>query len=125
MLEMAACLGFLAIALGAFGAHGMKERWDALPDKQEATHRAEVWHTAAQYHLAHSVALMALGLLGGAKRFQWTSRLWAAGILIFSGSLYLFSFTGIKQFGAVTPFGGLLLMAGWLALAVGSRKIDT
>ena len=122
LLEIAACLGFLAVALGAFGAHGMKEKWDSLPDKKESVHREEVWRTAAQYHLAHSVALLALTLTGTNKRFQWTSRLWIAGILLFSGSLYLFSFTGIKQFGAITPLGGLLLMAGWFALVLRSRK---
>ncbi len=124
LLEIAACLGFLAIALGAFGAHGMKEKWDKMGGKEESAHLEEVWRTAAQYHLAHSVALLGLALAGVNKRFRWTSRLWIAGIMVFSGSLYLLSFTGIKQFGAVTPIGGLLLMGGWFALVIGSRKKD-
>ncbi len=118
LLKIAACLGFLAISLGAFGAHSLKEKWNALPDKQESAHREEVWRTAAQYHLTHSVALLGLALTGLNSRFPWTARLWIAGILVFSGSLYLYSFTGIKQFGAITPFGGLFLMAGWFALAL-------
>jgi uncharacterized membrane protein YgdD (TMEM256/DUF423 family) len=124
LLEIAAGLGFLAIVLGAFGAHGMEGKWDSLLDKKESAHRAEVWHTAAHYHLTHSVALLALALAGTNKRFLWTSRLWIAGILFFSGSLYLYSFTGIKQYGAITPIGGALLMAGWFALGVRSKKIE-
>lgn len=122
LLEIAACLGFLAVALGAFGAHGMKEKWDALPDKKESAHREDVWRTAAQYQLTHSVALLSLALTGVNTRFRWTARWWIAGIIVFSGSLYLYAYTGIKRFGAVTPFGGLLLMAGWFALVLRSRK---
>lgn len=125
LLKIAACLGFLAISLGAFGAHGMKGKWEALPDKKESAHREDVWRTAAQYHLTHSVALLALALTGLSGRFRWTARCWMAGILIFSGSLYLYSFTGVKLFGAITPFGGLLLMAGWFALVLNpDRKAD-
>ncbi|MEI6536354.1 MAG: DUF423 domain-containing protein [Verrucomicrobiaceae bacterium] len=124
LLKVAACLGFLAIGLGAFGAHGMKGKWDALPNRKESAHREEVWRTAAQYHLIHSVALLALALAGASRRFVLAGRCWITGIIVFSGSLYLFAFTGIKQFGAVTPFGGLFLMAGWLALLVrfGEKK---
>lgn len=122
LLKIAACLGFLAISLGAFGAHGMQEKWNALPEKQESIRRADVWRTAAQYHLAHSVALLALALTGLSGRFRWTARCWIAGVLIFSGSLYLNSFTGIKMFGAITPFGGLLLLGGWFALALDPGK---
>lgn len=100
-----AVLGFSAVALGAFGAHGLK------PLLQERG-TMEIWQTAVFYHLAH-----ALGALWAAERSRLVLGLWCAGIGIFSGSLYLLALTGMRWLGAVTPVGGLLLLLGWLACA--------
>jgi uncharacterized membrane protein YgdD (TMEM256/DUF423 family) len=102
-IRIAALFGASAVALGAFGAHGLK----AL---LAANQTLEVWHTASLYHLLHAVVL--LWAAGRSLAF----RLFACGILVFSGSLYLLAVTGLKWLGAVTPLGGLLLIAGWLAL---------
>lgn len=115
-LVMAAANGFLAVALGAFGAHGLKRMMAAVPDGAQ---RLEWWHTAAQYQMAHALALglVAVAAPHVAGRLPgiagWS---FAAGILLFSGSLYVMTLTGVKALGAVTPVGGLCLLAGWLAL---------
>lgn len=95
------------MALGAFGAH-------ALKGMLEASQHIESWKTAVQYHLVHSLAVLVVGLAGAEfRRAAWC---WLGGTVLFSGSLYLLSVTGVKWLGAVTPFGGLLLLAGWIAL---------
>ena len=107
-LRTAAVFGFLAVALGAFGAHGLKATLLAngtLP----------IWETAAHYHLAHAVALLVLGLRENAARAAFL--LFVAGIVIFSGSLYVLAVTNVRWLGAITPLGGLCLLGGWLALA--------
>jgi uncharacterized membrane protein YgdD (TMEM256/DUF423 family) len=113
LLVIAAVAGFLAVALGAFGAH-------ALRGVLEASHHMDTWKTAVQYHLAHAVALLGVALAGsGFRRTAWC---WAAGTVLFSGSLYLLSVTGLRWLGAVTPFGGLLLLAGWAALLLPQKR---
>lgn len=80
----------------------------------------ETWKTAVQYHLAHSLALLVVAMAGsGFRRAAWC---WLAGTILFSGSLYLLSVTGVKWLGAVTPFGGLLLLAGWVALLLPQKR---
>jgi uncharacterized membrane protein YgdD (TMEM256/DUF423 family) len=105
-LRIAAIFGFLAVALGAFGAHGLK----AL---LEANGTAAIWQTAVLYHLAHSIAA-----LWAAERHAAATRLWFIGITIFSGTLYLLAVTNIRWLGAITPIGGLLLLAGWALIAI-------
>ncbi|HEY2574250.1 MAG TPA: DUF423 domain-containing protein [Verrucomicrobiaceae bacterium] len=113
MLVTTAVTGFLAVALGAFGAHALRETL-------EKTQHLETWKTAVQYHLAHAVALLAVALAGPAwRRTAWC---WMGGVLLFSGSLYLLAVTGIKWLGAVTPFGGLLLLAGWVMLLLPQKN---
>jgi uncharacterized membrane protein YgdD (TMEM256/DUF423 family) len=113
-IRVSAILGFLAVACGAFGAHGLK-------GVLEANHQLENWKTAAQYHLIHSVAMLAVALHAPARVWAW--RLWLAGIVFFSGSLYVIGLTNMKMLGAfVTPIGGVLLMAGWLALLGRERE---
>ena len=109
-LRIAAVVGFLAVALGAFGAHGLK---DLL--RQNGT--AEIWHTAVLYHLVHAVVLL---LIASRPAARVSAAFWLvlAGIVIFSGSLYLLAITNLKWLGAVTPLGGISLLAGWLWLAV-------
>lgn len=112
-VRISAIMGFLAIALGAFGAHGLKTTL-------EANNQLANWNTAAQYHLVHSVALLALALQAPLRLLAW--RLLLAGTVIFSGTLYVLGFTGAKWLGAITPAGGLLLLAGWLAIFVQGKK---
>lgn len=109
-VRISALTGFLAILLGAMGAHG------PLHERLKAAGELSHWETAVQYHLPHAVVLLLLALLShqsaGAMRQAW--RMILAGILLFSGSLYLLAFTGVKWLGAITPLGGLSLMIGWL-----------
>jgi uncharacterized membrane protein YgdD (TMEM256/DUF423 family) len=117
LLGVSAISGFLAVALGAFGAHGLRGRVAELPD---AAKRLEWWQTAASYHLAHALAigLAAFALERFAGRAPSVAA-WAfvAGIVLFSGSLYVMGITGIRALGAVTPLGGLAFLTGWACLA--------
>src|SRR6185369_6632383 len=108
-LRLAALAGFLAVALGAFGAHGLEAR---LIENG----RLDTWHTAVLYHLVHAVVLLALALRGTVGRLPFI--LFAIGILIFSGTLYALALTNVRILGAITPIGGLCLLGGWLALAI-------
>lgn len=111
----AAALGFLAVAFGAFGAHGLKARLGSLADGAE---RLEWWKTAAQYHLAHALALaLAAGLFGESRLGRAACVAFAVGIALFSGSLYTMTLTGVRWLGAVTPLGGLAMLTGWALLA--------
>jgi uncharacterized membrane protein YgdD (TMEM256/DUF423 family) len=108
-VRLAGIMGFLAVAAGAFGAHGLKSIL-------EANNQLANWNTAAHYHLAHSVALLVVAL--HAPAYQCAQRLWLIGIILFSGSLYALALTNARMLGAfVTPVGGVFLLAGWVALA--------
>ena len=109
LFRAAAALCFLAVALGAFGAH-------ALEGTLQANATTEVWKTAVLYHFVHALALLVLAVLPTASRAA--SNFFVAGIVIFSGSLYLLALTNIKWLGAITPLGGLCFLAGWFFLAV-------
>ena len=103
---------FLAVAAGAFGAHALKTR---LSPELLST-----FEVGVRYHAYHGLALLAVALLAerrpsGAVSFAGLA--FAAGTIVFSGSLYLLALTGVRSLGAVTPFGGLLFLAGWLTLA--------
>jgi uncharacterized membrane protein YgdD (TMEM256/DUF423 family) len=114
-LTSAACLGCLAVGLGAFGAHGLTQRLASVSD---GAARLEWWKTAAHYHLSHALALaLAAGLLGDTRAGRIACIAFAVGIALFSGSLYAMTLTGVRWLGAVTPIGGVAFMAGWLALA--------
>jgi len=104
-------LGAAAVGLGAFGAHGLKERLSALPPA------SGWWETATFYLLIHAVAIGAVG-----SSSAWPARLWLAGALIFSGTLYAMALGGPRWMGAVTPVGGTMLIAGWLLLAFSALK---
>jgi len=110
-LRIVAVLGFLFVALGAFGAHGLEGKVDAKG--------LEVWRTAVLYHALHTLVLFTLVLRGTfAKGVFWC---FVVGIAIFSGSLYLHVLTGQRWLGMVTPLGGLSFLAGWLWLALKPR----
>lgn len=101
---------FLAVAAGAFGAHGLKNILDE--------YSLGVWQTATHYHLAHAMALVLLGLFEKQATKQKAAHIaFGAGILIFSGSLYALALTGLKVLGAITPLGGLAFLVGWLLFA--------
>ncbi len=117
-LMAAAVLGFLGVALGAFGAHALKERMTT-----EALARFE---TAVRYQFYHAFALLAVSLLSRVwPELNFAPAGWAflSGVVVFSGTLYLIDLTGIRMFGAVTPVGGVLLLAGWVMLLWEARKI--
>ena len=107
--RLAALLGFLAVALGAFGAHGMERLFAEHPQARDW------WQKAVFYHATHAVVLLVLACL---PPTGWAARLFCAGIVLFSGSLYLAAAGGPWWLVHVTPFGGLCLLAGWLLLAV-------
>ena len=109
MFRLAAALCFLAVALGAFGAHGLRPTL-------EAHGTVDAWNKAVLYHIAHAVALVALALHGGAQR--GALYLLLAGVLIFSGSLYVLAITNVRWLGAITPIGGLCFLAGWAWLII-------
>jgi uncharacterized membrane protein YgdD (TMEM256/DUF423 family) len=112
---LGALFGFLAVALGAFGAHALRHRFDAGA--------LEVWRTASLYHLVHAVALFALGLAADRVRgARVAGIMFVTGITIFSGTLYVLAITGQRWLGAITPVGGLALMAAWSWLAIRNAR---
>ena len=112
-LRISAIVGFLAVALGAFGAHGLH----AVLEKNA---RLATWETAVLYHLAHAIVLLVIATLRPLRAAAWWLVL--TGIAIFSGTLYVLALTNVKWLGAITPLGGVCLLAGWFALAVGKAR---
>lgn len=112
-IRLAALSGFLAVALGAFGAHGLK---DILTRNDTAA----IWQTAVFYHFIHTVMLFLIAQRRPIQSGPWISFL--VGILIFSGSLYLLAVTNTRWLGAITPFGGVSFLVGWLWLAFTAGK---
>jgi uncharacterized membrane protein YgdD (TMEM256/DUF423 family) len=113
-LLLGAILGFLGVALGAFGAHGLRSR--LTPEL------VAVFETSVRYQMYHVFALLivsaAIGHLGNARLLMMAGWFFFAGILIFSGSLYALALTGKGVLGAITPLGGLALLVGWACLAL-------
>ncbi len=109
LIRLAAFLGFSGVALGAFGAHGLRGR--VPPELLEA------YRTGVLYHLLHALALLGVAL--GARRLRRVgviAGLFTGGVVLFSGSLYAMALTGITVLGAITPLGGLAFLAGWVML---------
>ena len=113
-LVVAAANGFLAVAAGAFAAHGLRAHYDAQS--------LSVFQTGALYHMFHALAIgiAALALRGATT--NWAAWFFLIGIVLFSGSLYLLALTGVRAFGMVTPFGGVAFLAGWAALGFAAWK---
>lgn len=108
---------FIAVALGAFGAHGLEGK---IPDKYLAT-----WNTAVDYQMFHAAGLLVIGLLAGkisSPLINWSGWLMFIGILIFSGSLFVLSVTQIKVLGAITPIGGVSFLAAWVLMVIAAYK---
>ena len=114
LLRLAAALCFLAVALGAFGAHALKKTL-------QSSGTLEFWNTAVLYHFLHAIALVALAFYGASNRATYFLLL--AGILLFSGSLYTMALIPESRHwvGAITPLGGLCFLAGWAWLVIAPR----
>lgn len=121
-LIVGAVNAFIAVALGAFGAHGLQGKVEDrfLP----------VWETAVQYHMYHALALLVVGILmstnffNGSTLMNWAGYLFFAGIIAFAGSLYVTVLAGggLGKFGLITPLGGLLFLAGWVIFIIAVIK---
>jgi len=112
-----AIVGGAGVALGAFGAHGLKSRVGA--------DLLAVFETGVRYHMIHALALLAVGWAATRWPGPWVGAagwLFLVGIVVFSGSLYLMTFTGARWLGAVTPIGGVAFILGWVALAVAAFR---
>ncbi len=119
ILQITGISGALAVGLGAFGAHGLEA---TLVEND----RLDTFQTAVNYHFYHTLALLGIGILASVKPswkgFSFTAWCMILGILIFSGSLYVLSLTGITWLGAITPLGGLSFILGWCSLVYLSIK---
>ncbi|MBD9612006.1 DUF423 domain-containing protein [Pseudomonas sp. PDM02] len=117
-LMLAAFFGFTGVALGAFAAHGLKSR--LTPEY------LTIFHTGVTYQLVHTLALLGVALLATqipGRLITWAGASFAIGILLFSGSLYLLTLTGISKLGIITPFGGLAFLIGWLCLGLAAWRL--
>lgn len=116
-----AIMALLAVGLGAFGAH-------ALSDILDKNNYADVWETGVTYQMSHGLALILIGILmsknlfGPVKQLKWAGNLLIVGIILFSGSLYVLSLSAIKILGAITPFGGVCFLVGWLFVIIAAKK---
>lgn len=115
----AALLGAVAVALGAFAAHGLRHRVDA--------DMIAIWQTGVRYQFYHVFALLAAAWLSArlpdCKAARLAGWLFIAGIVLFSGSLYVLALSNMRWLGMITPFGGVAFIGGWLFLAAGARKL--
>ncbi|WP_300724667.1 DUF423 domain-containing protein [Pseudomonas sp.] len=118
-LMLTAFFGFTGVALGAFAAHGLKGR---LSEQYLA-----IFHTGVTYQLVHTLALLGVALLAThlpGRLMTWAGVCFALGIVLFSGSLYLLTLTGISKLGIITPFGGLAFLAGWFCLGLAAWRVS-
>ena len=117
-IVLAGILGFLAVALGAFGAHGLA--------KVVEPRLLEVWHTGVQYQMYHSLALLAVALLAVSyikpAIAKWAGWAFVIGILLFSGSLYAIVLLDVRNLGLITPIGGVFFLIGWVLILVAALK---
>ncbi|WLH12439.1 DUF423 domain-containing protein [Pseudomonas hefeiensis] len=117
-LMLAAFFGFTGVALGAFAAHGLKNRLSA--------DYLAIFHAGVTYQLVHTLALLGVALLAThipGRIVTWAGISFVIGILLFSGSLYLLTMTGISKLGIITPFGGVAFLIGWLCLGLAAWRL--
>jgi uncharacterized membrane protein YgdD (TMEM256/DUF423 family) len=117
-LMLAAFFGFTGVALGAFAAHGLKNRLSA--------EYLAIFHTGVMYQLVHTLALLAVALLAvqiPGRLMTWAGISFVVGMVLFSGSLYLLTMTGVTRLGIITPFGGLAFLVGWLLLGLAAWRL--
>lgn len=114
LIALGSIMMFLAVALGAFGAHALKRRL--------SVDMIKIYETGVLYHLVHGLGLILIGLLADqleqSHLVSVAGWLLFAGILLFSGSLYALSITGVRKLGAITPLGGVAFLAGWITLLI-------
>ncbi len=107
----------LSVALGAFGAHALKD--------ELSSDMMDVYQTGVQYHMFHAVGILLVALLidrlPRPKLALWSARLLLVGVVLFSGSLYALALSGVEALGAITPLGGVAFIAGWICLALAAR----
>ncbi|MFJ4607782.1 DUF423 domain-containing protein [Pseudomonas atacamensis] len=118
-LMLAAFFGFTGVALGAFAAHGLKDR--LTPEY------LTIFHTGVTYQLVHTLALFGVALLATqiqGRLITWAGLSFTVGIVLFSGSLYLLTMTGISKLGIITPFGGLAFLIGWVCLGLAAWRLS-
>ena len=118
-LMLAAFFGFTGVALGAFAAHGLKNR--LTPEY------LTIFHTGVTYQLVHTLALFGVALLATqiqGRLITWAGLSFTVGIVLFSGSLYLLTTTGISKLGIITPFGGLAFLIGWVCLGLAAWRLQ-
>lgn len=118
-LMLAAFFGFTGVALGAFAAHGLKSRLSA--------DYLAIFHTGVTYQLVHALALFGVALLVAhipGRLVTWAGISFTVGILLFSGSLYVLTMTGISKLGIITPFGGLAFLLGWFFLGLAAWRLQ-
>jgi uncharacterized membrane protein YgdD (TMEM256/DUF423 family) len=118
LVLLGAINGFLAVAIGAFGAHALRDHF--------AVGMLEVYKTGVQYHMVHALALLLIGVLGELRRdtklLEVAGWFFVVGIPLFCGSLYGLAITDVRIFGAITPLGGLCFLTGWVLVAAASLK---
>lgn len=122
-MRLAAAAGFSGVALGAFGAHGLKQRLDPK--------WLDIYQTGVQYHLVHAVALLAIGLIM-TQPMPLACRAWLArsawlmlvGLLLFSGSLYALAVSGVSAIGMITPVGGVSWLLAWVCIGMAGRHFS-
>lgn len=117
-VKIGALAAMLSVALGAFGAH-------ALEDKLSSD-MMDVYQTGVQYHMFHAIGILLVAMLierlPRPKLALWSARLLLAGLVLFSGSLYVLALSGVEALGAITPLGGVAFIAGWICLALAARS---
>lgn len=117
-IAIGAISALLAVALGAFGAHGLEGK---ISDDM-----LKVYNTGVTYHMSHALGILLIALmadkLGGSGKVLWAGRLLLLGTILFSGSLYLLALTDAKLLGIITPFGGVAFLVGWLLVALAALR---
>ncbi|MDO7908491.1 DUF423 domain-containing protein [Paenibacillus sp. JX-17] len=117
-IRIGAVAAMLSVAIGAFGAHLLKGKIDA--------DELAIFETGVRYHMYHAIGLVLIALAAGqwgtSAKLLWAARLFVIGIVLFAGSLYVLSITGVKVLGAITPLGGVCFIAGWILLALAAPR---
>ncbi|MBB6450555.1 uncharacterized membrane protein YgdD (TMEM256/DUF423 family) [Geomicrobium halophilum] len=119
ILVIGAVMSALAVAIGAFGAHGLEGR--------VSERMLDNYQTGVQYHMFHALGMIAVGIVGtisgGSSMVSWSGWLMLFGIIVFSGSLYIMALTGMTWLGAITPIGGVSFIVGWILLTLAVMKM--
>lgn len=116
-LLLGSVFGFFGVALGAFGAHGLK--------KIIAPEMLLIFETGVRYHMYHTFAILIIAqFVEKYPALRYSGRLFGAGIILFSGSLYILALTGTSLFGTITPIGGVCFLAGWFVVGITAFKIQ-